>query len=91
MKDKRCFICKFQCKMTDNNTHMNYIYSHTGEDIHINLCWAHSVEFFKLGQVSFFHKYKEDFHGQYGSEMDDAILEKSGVFKKKNSSYWFGT
>lgn len=91
MKDKRCFICKFKSHLTDNNTHVNHIYSQTGENIKINLCWSHSVEFFKLGQVKFFIKYKADFHGCYGSEMDDAIIEKSGVFKKKNSNYWFGS
>lgn len=91
MKDKRCFICKFQRNLTEHSTHVNHIYAQNGDDISINLCWSHSVEFFKLGQVSFFIKYKADFHGQYGSDMDDAIIEKSGAFKKKNSSYWFGS
>lgn len=90
MKDKRCFICKFQGKVADNNTHINHIHAQNGEDIKINLCWSHSVEFFKMGQVGFFHKYRSDFHGQYGSEMDDAILEKTGILKNKNSSFWFG-
>ncbi len=90
MKDKRCFICKFKGNISEHNTHVNYIYSQSGEDIRINLCWGHSVEFFKMGQVSFFLKYKSDFHGQFGSDLDDTILEKSGAFKRKNSSYWTG-
>ena len=77
--------------MVEQETHVNHIYSQNGENLKINLCWSHSVEFFKLGQVSFFNKYTEDFRGAYGSDMDDAIFEKSGVFKRKNSSYWFGT
>lgn len=60
---EKCLVCKFQGK-SNPSVAASTIYQ-PGQNQHIHLCYSHSVEFFKLGQVKFMLKYQHDFkeHG----------------------------
>jgi hypothetical protein len=69
MKDKRCFICKYQGKM-NVDTSSNELYGQRDKTLSILLCYTHSVELFKTGQTNFMQKYRPNFIGFYGMEDD---------------------
>lgn len=73
MKDKRCFICKYQGKLSVE-TSTNQIYGERDKCLSILLCYNHSVELFKIGQTNFMMKYKPNFSGFYGMEADKQAM-----------------
>lgn len=73
MKDKRCFICKYQGKI-ELDTYANEIYGQRDKNLSILLCYTHSIELFKTGQIKFMAKYKPNFSQFYGVENDQAAL-----------------
>jgi hypothetical protein len=73
MKDKRCFICKYQGKI-QLETFQNEIFSPRGKGLTIMLCYGHSIELFKMGQANFMIKYKSDFTNFYGFEDDKLAI-----------------
>lgn len=60
MKMKRCKACQKTGKF-NSASHSEYIYSTRSSTIMIKLCYEHSVEFFKTGQINFVNKYGPDF------------------------------
>lgn len=60
---EKCLVCKFFGKSTPSAS-LSTIYQ-PGQNQHIHLCYSHSVEFFKMGQVKFMLKYQHDFR-QHG-------------------------
>ncbi|MBA2405277.1 MAG: hypothetical protein H0V66_10940 [Bdellovibrionales bacterium] len=73
MKDKRCFICKYQGKTTVE-TSSNVIYGNRDKSLTIPLCYTHSIELFKMGQSNFMLKYKPNFTSYHGLEEDQQII-----------------
>lgn len=73
MKDKRCFICKYQGK-TITETCRNQIYGNRDKNLTILLCYIHSIELFKSGQTNFIMKYKPNFSNFYGLEEDKLAI-----------------
>lgn len=73
--NEKCLICKFHGKST-SSVSLSTIYQ-TGQNNHIHLCYSHSVEFFKMGQVKFMLKYKNDFR-EYGFSDKDSMFQDSG-------------
>ena len=67
MNDK-CLVCKFHGKHTPSVA-LSTIYQ-AGQNQHIHLCYSHSVEFFKIGQVKFMLKYRHDFREHGFSDKD---------------------
>jgi hypothetical protein len=59
--DKICLICKFYGRITRGN-HADVIFQRQNE-LKIHLCYGHSVDFFKNGQVPFIEKYRQVFQG----------------------------
>lgn len=63
MEDKMCFTCKHLGKIRlAENTDVIYCKGRS-HNKHIQLCYLHSVEFFKLGQTNFLLKYNAQFAG----------------------------
>ncbi len=79
MKDNRCFICKYK---QENNSHFSNdsIYDSTGASMTIPLCYSHSIELFKSGQITFLAKHKNILIESFGSENDLGLAE---FFNKK--------
>lgn len=74
MKDKRCFICKYQGR-TNTETCKNEIFGGSGEkNLTILLCYSHSVQLFKLGQTNFMLIYRPNFSDYYGFEDDRVAI-----------------
>ncbi len=74
MKDKRCFICKYQGQ-TNVDTYKDVIFKKSGsKHLTIPLCYSHSVQLFKMGQTNFMLIYKPNFSDYYGFEDDDAVI-----------------
>lgn len=73
MKDKRCFICKYQGKQ-NVDTSFNQIYGERDRSLSILLCYNHSVELFKTGQTNFMIKYRPNFTGFHGIEDDKQAM-----------------
>lgn len=71
---EKCLICKFKGKSTLSST-MSTIYQR-GQNQHIPLCYSHSVEFFKSGQVKFMLKYQRDFR-EHGFNDQDTIFDST--------------
>jgi uncharacterized protein YktA (UPF0223 family) len=59
MKTKVCEACKQIGKDTTGH-HVEEIYHLLSAPTYIRLCYSHSVELFKSGQVSFYSRYKMD-------------------------------
>ena len=73
MKDKRCFICKYQGQ-TNEETCKNQIFGrNNGKSQTILLCYNHSVQLFKLGQTNFMLIYKPNFSDYYGGFEEDSV------------------
>lgn len=70
MKDKRCFICKYQGKINMETT-PNQLFGNKDKNTTILLCYGHSVELFKSGQTNFVLKYKPNFVHYYGADEED--------------------
>jgi hypothetical protein len=74
MKDKRCFICKYQGH-SNVETCKNQIYGAKGDkNLTVLLCYGHSVQLFKLGQTNFMLIYKPNFSDYYGMEEDHVAI-----------------
>ena len=71
MKDKRCFICKYEGKI-NLETQPNQLFGDKKFSQIISLCYSHSVELFKNGQVNFTVKYKANFTEYAERENEDA-------------------
>ncbi len=71
MKDKRCFVCKYQGK-TNLETETNHIFGEKKSQQSIPLCYSHSVELFKNGQEKFTTKYKADMSEYIEKDPEDA-------------------
>jgi hypothetical protein len=73
MKDKRCFICKYQGH-TNEETCKNEIFGkQAGNSLTILLCYSHSVQLFKLGQTNFMLIYRPNFSDYYGGHEEDSV------------------
>ncbi len=74
---EKCLVCKFHNKSTPSVA-LSTIY-HPNQNQHIHLCYSHSVEFFKMGQVKFMLKYQHDFreHGFNDKELFQNINSAS--------------
>ena len=55
---KKCTACK-SLGLSREAYYEDYIYRNGSQSSLINLCYAHSVELFKMGQSSFVLKYKD--------------------------------
>ena len=53
------------------------------EEKHIQLCYSHSVELFKDGQIKFLNKYRENFHD---IELDSAVFAPG---KSSKRALWY--
>jgi hypothetical protein len=73
MKDERCFICKFK-GLTKTETYSSEIYQPRGRSLTIPLCYDHSIDLFKMGQVNFIVKHKPNFTDYFGFENDELIM-----------------
>lgn len=65
---EKCLVCKFQGKNVASAA-TSTIYQ-PGQNQYIHLCYSHSVEFFKMGQVKFMLKYRNDFREHGFSDQD---------------------
>ncbi len=76
---ENCLVCKFHGKNVASAA-LSTIYQ-SGQNQHIHLCYSHSVEFFKMGQVKFVLKYKNDFREHGFSDKDEIFqhLDSSGA------------
>jgi hypothetical protein len=74
MKDKRCFICKYEGRISPQ-VEENYIYRPGGKCQSVLLCYDHSVALFKMGQVNFLKTFKPDYSHFYGTEADNKIID----------------
>lgn len=72
--NEKCLICKFHGKSTLSAS-LSTIYQ-AGQNNHIHLCYSHSVEFFKMGQVKFMLKYRHDFR-EHGFSDKDSMFQNS--------------
>ncbi len=76
MKDKRCFICKYQ-GITNLETVSSQIFgtnTRKGRSLTIPLCYSHSVQLFKIGQTNFMLMYKANFSAYRGTEEEDDMI-----------------
>ncbi len=73
MKDNRCFICKFRQLATTISNH-DAIYDGEGNGRLIGLCYAHSVELFKVGQRNFILRHRNVFANSFGFEEDSDLV-----------------
>lgn len=90
MKDKRCFVCKYMQKQTlSSSSGMNNIYDSLGQTVNIPLCYSHSIELFKHGQVNFIAKYEDNFKGHYGFENDQSYIDHFNETRKRFLGNWF--
>jgi hypothetical protein len=57
MKEKNCLVCKHNgfIRAADEK---DILYQENGNPFFVDLCYAHSVEFFKLGQRRFVNRYR---------------------------------
>jgi hypothetical protein len=85
MKDNRCFVCKYNQDHVKKYTD-DYIYDSKGKPVTLPLCYGHSIEFFKIGQISFVVKHRHIFAGAFGSETD---LELVNYFKRAPERSWY--
>lgn len=69
---EKCLVCKFQGKNAASAA-IGTIYQ-PGQNQYINLCYGHSVEFFKMGQVKFMLKYRNDFR-EHGFSDKDSLFD----------------
>ncbi len=87
-KQHRCLICKHQ-----GNHHFENISSATlfrkEKSSQIHFCYAHSIEYFKIGQFSFFRKYQNVLLNAYSNTdqnvfdfLKDEIVGKNGPNSK---------
>lgn len=74
MPDKRCFICKYMGASKTQSLFSSNIYKKNGEAFEVNLCYMHSIEYFKTGQVKFFSNYENIFKGYAASDEDQKII-----------------
>lgn len=79
-KDYRCFVCKY-LGQSAQETASQLIYGKGSEQASFPLCYPHSVEYFKLGQVFFFEKYRKVFAGHVHSFEDEQILESANIYR----------
>ncbi len=75
MAKHRCLICKYKGNHRFENVQINLLYKSGGKQVEIFLCYPHTVEYFKSGQVPFFRNYESIFREHHGSEIDNKILE----------------
>jgi len=80
MKDKRCFTCKYQGKISLDTTNC-HLYDPRGKSLTISLCYTHSVEFFKLGQKNYMLKYGKDVTEFFGYEEDSLTLNVFSYYR----------
>jgi hypothetical protein len=84
MKDSKCLVCKFRDsdipKVRDD-----LIYDAKGNSILLPLCYSHSVDLFKVGQISFIMKYKKVFSGTFGIEKESDLVN---FFKPYRDRTW---
>lgn len=71
MKNKVCTVCKDAGKLSFAEGDSDLIYQKHGKAQSIRLCYYHSVEFFKIGQLKFVFKYDI-------SILDDVYAKKNG-------------
>jgi hypothetical protein len=71
---EKCLICKFHGKNTPSVS-TSTIYQ-ASQNQYIHLCYSHSVEFFKMGQVKFVLKYQHDFR-EHGLSSKDLLRNQS--------------
>jgi|GEM_PF-3511724 len=81
MKDSRCFVCKYVNPKSERVEFNGVLYNHAGESCSINLCWSHSVKFFKMGQFKFFNSYLHIIMAQHGQPKDERILKDFGILE----------
>jgi hypothetical protein len=62
MKEKTCLVCKHTGHL-HAAVGRDAVYQHNGNQCFIDLCYHHSVEFFKTGQKKFIDKYQPTFLG----------------------------
>lgn len=84
MKDKRCFICKYQDKINLETTE-NTLFESRGRSLSIPLCYSHSVELFKMGQSNFVTKYGQGFTNYFGHEEDKLAIR---YFSSKKDAFF---
>jgi hypothetical protein len=74
MKDNRCYICEDH---HENNPHFSNdsIYDTSGGSMTIPLCYSHSIELFKTGQITFLAKHKNILIKNFGSENGSGLAE----------------
>lgn len=90
MSDKRCFVCKYmQKQILSTPSDRNLIYDSRGQSVNIPLCYSHSIELFKRGQVNFISKYEDNFKGHYGFENDQNFIDHFNETRKKFLGSWF--
>jgi hypothetical protein len=68
MNNEKCLVCKFHGKSSPSVSASTIYQSRQNQRIH--LCYSHSVEFFKMGQVKFMLKYQHDFQEHGFSDKD---------------------
>ena len=73
-KNEKCLVCKFQGR-PNKAASLSTIYQ-AGQNHYIHLCYSHSVEFFKIGQVKFMVKYRDDFK-EYGFSENDSLFQNA--------------
>ncbi len=73
MNDKRCFLCKYQ-GVNNTETHSNEIYRSCGKVFELLLCYGHTIDLFRMGQVKFIQKHKMNFSEYFGLDEDQLII-----------------
>jgi hypothetical protein len=61
MKDDLCPICKFHGRLKKGDS--SGIIFQKGRDIRLSICYVHSVELFRKGQMEFLLNHKDVFLG----------------------------
>ncbi len=75
--NEKCLVCKFHGKNTPSVAASTIYQARQNQQIH--LCYSHSVEFFKMGQVKFVLKYKNDFREHGFSDKDEIFQHISSA------------
>ena len=77
MNDKICLICKYQGRLIQG-LHPGTIYQDNNPTT-LALCYPHSVDLFKNGQINFIRKHQEVFSG-YDLFQDANSSQKSSLY-----------
>lgn len=88
MKTQHCFVCNCQ-RENPTKKSLNLIYDARGLCVNISLCYNHSVELFKRGQVNFIAKFEDRFQGQFGFDDNDHFLDQFNETRKRFLGNWF--